>query len=131
MERYREGGVNRLSIGTQSFEESEWEQLGRSGSMMANRSAIKCARMAGFQNISVDLMYGLPGQTLGSWEKSLARAVDLDPAHLSCYALTIEEGTRFHLDHLRGDLCEGPLSLQHSMEELTVSYLSNAGYLPI
>lgn len=122
------GGVNRLSVGLQSFDESEWEKLGRSGCQGANRSAIECAHEAGFQNISVDLMYGLPGQTLESWQRSLTQAVDLAPTHVSCYALMIEEGTRFHRDYFRSDLCDGLPCLQNSMEELAVAYLSDSGY---
>ena len=124
----RGAGVSRLSLGAQSFEESEWEPLGRSGDILNNRSAVQWASEAGFQNISLDLIYGLPKQTLESWQRSLTQAVELHPTHVSCYALTIEEGTKFYRDHLRDELFEGSADLQHAMQALAVSYLSDRGY---
>lgn len=121
-------GVNRLSLGAQSFVESEWEQLGRSGSILDTETAIEGARHMGFQNINVDLMYGLPDQTLESWEKSLMQAVKLDPTHVSCYALSIEQGTRFHFDQLQGHLNLGDSDLEGPMDGLAASYLAAAGF---
>ena len=128
LEVLRGAGVNRLSFGAQSFEESEWEPLGRSGKIPDIRSAVQWASEVGFQNISVDLIYGLPKQTPESWQHSLMQAVELNPTHVSCYALTIEKGTRFYRDHLRDELFEGSADLQHAMEALAVSYLSTRGY---
>ena len=128
LEVLREAGVSRLSLGAQSFEESEWKPLGRSGDIQDSRSAVQWASEAGFQNISLDLIYGLPKQTLESWQRSLQQAVELNPTHVSCYALTLEEGTQFYRDHLRDELFEGSADLQHAMQALAVSYLSDTGY---
>ena len=121
-------GVNRISFGAQSFEESEWERLGRLGRVDTVLNAVHLARAAGFENINLDLMHGLPGQTLESWSRTLRQALELKPTHLSCYALTLEEGTRFHVDRHRGDLLIGDSDLGNEMEDLAVSYLGRAGY---
>ena len=128
LEVLRGAGVSRLSLGAQSFEELEWEPLGRSANILDNRSAVQWAAEAGFENINLDLIYGLPRQTLESWQRSLTQAVELNPTHMSCYALTIEEGTQFYRDYLRDELFEGSAELQHAMQALAVSYLSEKGY---
>ena len=89
-------GVNRLSLGVQSFNDRELLVLGRIHNGKEARAAVQTAKNAGFANINVDLMYGLPGQTLYSWRDSLRQAISLCPQHLSLYQLTIEEGTPFH-----------------------------------
>ena len=128
LEVFRRAGVSRLSLGAQSFENADWEPLGRSGDIWDTRSAVQWASEAGFQNISLDLIYGLPKQTLESWQRSLKQTVALNPTHVSCYALTIEEGTKFYRDHLRDELFEGSADLQHAMQAQAVSYLSDRGY---
>jgi len=89
-------GVNRLSLGVQSFNDRELLVLSRIHNGKEARAAVQSAKNAGFANINVDLMYGLPGQTLHSWRDSLWQAISLCPQHLSLYQLTIEEGTPFH-----------------------------------
>ena len=89
-------GVNRLSFGVQSFNDQELLVLGRIHTSQEARAAVQSAKNAGFSNISMDLMYGLPGQTVQSWRNSLQQAISLRPQHLSLYQLTIEEGTPFH-----------------------------------
>ena len=126
--RLCESGVNRISFGAQSFDGSEWERLGRLGMVDTVFYAVHLARLAGFININLDLMYGLPGQTLGSWGKSLHQALKLKPTHVSCYALTIEEGTRFHVDRHRGDLEEEDPQVENDMMDLAVSCLNERGY---
>ena len=69
--------------------------LGRSGNILATKTALEQARQVGFQNVSLDLMYGLPEQSPESWQQSLKEVIALNPTHVSCYALTLEEGTRF------------------------------------
>ncbi|MGB0911915.1 MAG: coproporphyrinogen-III oxidase family protein, partial [Nitrospirales bacterium] len=76
----RDGGVNRLSFGVQSLEQSEWQQLGRLGEMNAVTRAITMAKDVGFSNISIDIMYGLPGQTVKTWQRSLQQVIDLHPS---------------------------------------------------
>lgn len=89
----RKGGFNRLSIGVQSFSAAELTLLGRCHTPRQATQGFEQARQAGFANISLDLMYGLCGQTLDIWRQSLATALALGPDHLSLYQLTVEEGT--------------------------------------
>ena len=93
----RRVGFNRLSIGVQSFDDRELLQLGRIHNSVEALATITSARRAGFDNYSFDLMYGLPGQTVGSWRETLNRALDLAPVHLSMYELTVEAETPFYM----------------------------------
>ena len=86
-------GVNRLSVGVQSLDDGLLATLGRRHSAAEAESAVARAARAGFENLSIDLMYGLPAQTLRQWTETLARALELGTAHVSMYALTLEEGT--------------------------------------
>lgn len=90
---YRSCGVNRINIGVQSFGDPHLRFLKRIHSAGDASAAMACARQAGFDNIGVDLIYGLPGQTAGTWRSDLQRCVELGPEHLSCYMLTFEKGT--------------------------------------
>ncbi len=92
---FRELGVNRLSIGAQSFHDPELAFLGRIHSAADIKSAVEQARRAGFDNVSLDLIYGVPGQTVESFRISVQRALELKMDHLSTYALSIEKGTAF------------------------------------
>ena len=93
---FREAGVNRLSIGIQSFNDAHLERLGRIHNGVEALSAIGIARQAGFDNINLDLMHGLPEQTPEQAVADLQQAIDLQPEHLSWYQLTIESNTAFH-----------------------------------
>lgn len=86
-------GVNRLSMGVQSFDEAELKWLGRIHSAGEAEQAFDAARAAGFTNINLDFIFGLPGQAPGAWARTLERAVGLGPEHLSLYSLTVEAGT--------------------------------------
>lgn len=89
----RELGVNRLSLGAQSFDAGVLRFLGRIHSTREIVQAVEGAQRVGFANINLDLIYGVPGQSLASWEQTLQEALALAPTHLSCYALTVEAGT--------------------------------------
>ncbi len=93
---YRRLGINRLSIGLQSADDGELKTLGRIHTFEDFLGTYRLAREAGFLNINVDLMSAIPGQTLTSWHKTLTRAADLGPEHISAYSLIIEEGTPFY-----------------------------------
>lgn len=97
-------GVNRLSLGVQSFDDTELPLLDRVHSAHQAEEAIAIARAAGFTNLSLDLMFGLPRQTLASWEKTLTKALSLKLPHLSLYGLMVEEGTAFWARRERGRL---------------------------
>ena len=122
---YHEAGVNRLSIGVQSFNDEHLSQLGRVHDAQAAMRAFRLARDAGFDNINLDLMYGLPGQTVTEAKRDLNIAIDLAPEHLSHYQLTIEENTLFHHRPPAG-MPDNDLGweLQHACQNL----LSERGY---
>ena len=88
-----ESGINRLSIGVQSFDDDLLTLLGRRHSVNDAVDAYRMAHDAGFDNVSIDLMYGLPHQTIDHWRETLSRTADLHPSHVSLYALTLEGGT--------------------------------------
>ena len=91
----RELGVNRLSLGVQSFDDQELLFLRRRHTVKQAEQALRWIREAGFTNVGIDLIYGLPGQTKEQWLASLQRALAFNPEHLSCYQLTIAKGTLF------------------------------------
>lgn len=93
---FRDAGINRLSIGVQSFQPDLLEKLGRIHNARDAIRAVEAAHHAGFENFNLDLMFGLPGQTLQQARNDLRTAVDLEPAHLSWYELTIEPNTWFY-----------------------------------
>jgi oxygen-independent coproporphyrinogen-3 oxidase len=90
----RELGADRISIGAQSFQPRELAVLEREHDPPTIRQAVRAAREAGFRRLNLDLIFGIPGQTLASWSDTLARALDLEPEHLACYGLSYEPGTR-------------------------------------
>lgn len=124
LEAYREAGVNRLSIGCQSAHDRELRRLGRIHTFRDFRESYQEARDAGFANINVDLMSGLPGQTLQDWEESLRVIAEMGPEHISAYSLIIEEGTPFA--GMRLDLPEE--ETERRMYEVTEGLLGEYGY---
>jgi oxygen-independent coproporphyrinogen III oxidase len=100
----RAAGVNRLSIGVQALEDRLLVALGRNHDAAAGPAAVAAARAAGFDNLSIDLIFGVPGQTRDDWGRAIEGAVALAPEHLSAYALTIERGTAFGARDRAGDL---------------------------
>ncbi|MDP2756819.1 MAG: radical SAM family heme chaperone HemW [Desulfurivibrionaceae bacterium] len=116
----RRAGVNRLSLGVQAFSDRLLGALGRSHTKGEAHAAIKGARRAGFANINLDLMYGLPGQSATEWRESLDQALACGPEHLACYELTIEEETPF-----AGLVERGELILPEEEEVLAMAELSH------
>ena len=125
---FKAGGGNRLNIGVQSFRDERLRFLGRVHSGQAAVQAIDAARAAGFDNIGLDLIYGLPGQTRADWLADLQRAVAFAPEHLACYLLTYEPGTP--LERLRRAGRVQPLAESAAAElfDATCEYLASAGY---
>src|SRR2546429_2366713 len=121
-------GFNRISFGVQALDDGELVRIGRRTLSASARAAVAMARAAGFVNINLDLMYGLPRQTLESWLSTLEQAIALEPTHLSCYALTVEDGTRLRKDIGRGDRTEPDAVLQNAMEDDAVRRLAEAGF---
>ncbi len=126
--QYRAAGVNRLSFGVQSFDESELQLLDRTHSPEQAQAAILGARYAGFENVSLDLIFALPNQTRKRWQENLKRAVELEPNHISAYNLTIEAGTP--LDHAirKGKLAPLTEEEEREMYEFTINFLAQHGY---
>lgn len=125
---FRRAGVNRLSIGVQSLNNGELKWLQRIHSGEQAISAFKAAREAGFENINLDLMYGLPDQTVDGWMQTLSRAIELKPEHLSCYQLTVEPHTKLaaEIDKVADQLPDDELALQFLYK--TRERLAEAGY---
>ena len=125
---YREAGVNRLSLGVQSFDDRMLAVLGRVHSVTEARDAFVETRAAGFDNISLDLMHSLPGQTKSEWEETLALAVELRPDHISAYGLTVEEGTPLYRLQEEGRLLLPDDEDGALMYRMTADILAAAGY---
>lgn len=94
LEKWLSAGINRLSLGFQSLNQSHLQTLGRLHSVKKSLEAYQLARLAGFKNINIDLIFGIPGETYGDWTGTLLKAVSLNPDHLSVYALTLKPGSR-------------------------------------
>ncbi len=121
-------GVNRLSLGMQSADPGELNLLERGHDYTDVVQAVVRARKAGFENISLDLIFGLPHQTIPSWQQTLRLAVNLKPEHLSLYALTLEHGTPMHTWVSRGLLAEPDADLAAEMYEWANGYLAESGF---
>ena len=124
----RAAGVNRLSMGAQSFDDQELVRLGRNHTAEAIPRAFQAARAAGFDNLTVDLMFAVPGQDLASWQRSLEALIALGPEHVSAYSLTIEKGTRYYSDERAGRLVRPDDELAAEMFSCGRAALAAAGY---
>ena len=124
----RRSGVTRLSFGAESMHNGELAGIGRPGACAETVAAFTAARRAGFTNVNLDLMYGLPGQTVESWRHTLKACCDLSPSHLSCYALTVEDGTRFAKDVQRNPDRSPDETRQIEMEHAAHTLLGEVGY---
>lgn len=127
LRRYRRAGVNRLSIGLQSANRLELETLGRLHSLRDFDACFRAAREAGFDNINIDLMYGIPYQTLDSWTATLKFAVSRAPEHISLYNLKLEEGTPLAAN---ASLYPFPdEDMEYTMYAFAIDFLARAGYM--
>lgn len=121
-------GVNRVSMGVQSFEDPILRLIGRRHTARLAMDAVANLREAGINNISIDLIFGLPGQTVPSWTASVEQAIALKPQHISAYGLTYEEGTRLWHQRERGEVVEVPEEQCLEMYRILVDELQAAGY---
>lgn len=126
---WREAGVNRLSLGVQGFDPRALAVLERRTDGAQATQAVRLARSAGFDNLSLDLIYGVPYQTLESWRQTLLRALELEPEHLSCYCLGFEEGTPLLLQLQQGRLPAVEPDRQWEFLDLTETVLAGAGLI--
>jgi oxygen-independent coproporphyrinogen-3 oxidase len=127
---WRDAGVNRLSLGSQSFDDNVLKWMHRTHDASAIGKALDVARRAGIDNISLDLIFALPERTRRSWETDVSRALDLEPSHLSLYGLTIEPHTPLGRQHGRGDVVESPeeqyeTEFMHAHDALTAAGLEH------
>jgi oxygen-independent coproporphyrinogen-3 oxidase len=125
----RQSGINRLSLGVQSLNDQELQSLGRPHSAGDAVTALRLARAVGFTNISLDLMYGIPGQDRHSWQNSLEQALSLAPDHLSLYELTVEAGTPYHVRLDSGQLDLPDEDELAAMDQLTATLCRQAGLI--
>ncbi len=125
---YREIGINRLSIGIQSFHDKHLQLLGRRHNAAEAIQAVQWAQAAGFENISIDLIYGIPTQTMEEWQADIQQALALDVPHISTYNLIFEEGTRLTQMLLDGQINTADEDLENEMYETIVNTLNESGY---
>ena len=126
-ELMRHLGVTRISLGIQSWDDDLLKLLGRDHRETHLRESFQILRAAGFSNINVDLMFGLPGQSLDQWQTTLEKTVSLEPDHISAYCLTYEEDTEFFLRHARGEFRQDS-DADLDFFQMTMSILEAAGY---
>jgi oxygen-independent coproporphyrinogen III oxidase len=129
LRNYRESGVNRLSFGAQSFIAEELNFLQRIHSASQITNSIEWARAAGFSNVSLDLMFSLPGQTENSLHYSLNEAIKLQPDHISAYSLIYEPETPLYDDLMAGKVVKLPDDDDAKLYDITKTELLNAGYI--
>ena len=120
-------GINRISLGIQSWDDDLLNLLGREHNAKQGEESFDIFRGAGFSNINIDLMFGLPGQTIRQWQSTLERTVSLRPEHISTYCLTYEEDTEFFLRQARGEFRQDS-DADAEFFAMTMSILEAAGY---
>lgn len=123
-----ESGVNRFSIGIQSFNDNELRLLDRIHDSCTGTWVVEMLRGCGVKNLSIDLMYGIPGQTLGDWANSISRALELSPEHISAYELTPETGTPFYKAIAENTLSKPGEDAIIQMYYYAIDELAGAGY---
>ncbi len=122
-----ECGINRLSVGIQATQEELLKRIGRIHTFAEAQETFALAKRAGICNLSADLMYALPGQTVADWEESLKKVTELEPSHVSCYALTVAEDTPFGNLDKKGELPRCPEDEELEMQERTAEILEKCG----
>ena len=120
-------GVNRISLGAQSWDDELLKLLGREHNAQQAEESFRILRAAGFTNINIDLMFGLPGQIPDQWRASLEKTIALQPEHISTYCLTYEEDTEFFLRHVQGEFRQD-VNADAEFFEMTMAILEDAGY---
>lgn len=128
LREYRQSGINRLSFGVQSFQASELAFLDRIHDADQAVEAMRLARTAGFDNVNMDLMFAVPGQTIETLADNLRRMVELQPDHISAYSLIYEQGTPLYTDLLKGRVKPLPEETDVEMYNLVITTLRSHGY---
>ncbi len=128
LHQLRKSGVNRLSIGAQSFNRDQLDFLGRTHSVADIGAAVKRAGAAGFENISIDLIFAIGGATIESWKYSLQSAIDLGVQHISAYSLTFEKQTPLYAARQAGEIAIVDEETDRAMYEMAIDELEGAGF---
>lgn len=128
LRQLRAAGINRLSIGIQSFQDRLLSLIGRRHTAAQAIEAVQNARQAGFENISIDLIYGLPTQTMDEWKTDIETALSLQPEHISCYCLSYEEDTPLSRMLERGEIEETDEDTENEMYDYLSCRLKECGY---
>ncbi|NMA58269.1 radical SAM family heme chaperone HemW [Clostridium cochlearium] len=125
---FKEIGVNRISFGLQAWQYNLLNKLGRIHNVEEFLHSYKLARKLGFDNINIDLMFGIPDQKLEDWKETLEKVVELNPEHISCYSLIVEEGTPFYKLYEKGQLNLPNEDIERDMYRYSIEFLQNKGY---
>ena len=125
---FRSAGITRLSIGIQSFDDDVLKYFNRAHSSETAIRSVEYARAAGFHNVSIDLIYAIPGMSNGTWRRNIEQAIALTPQHISAYTLTIEEKTPFGKWFKQGKLLPVNENVASEQVEILVSLLASSGY---
>lgn len=126
---YKDSGINRISIGLQAWQDSLLEKIGRIHKVSDFIENFELAREAGFKDINVDLIFGLPQQTFNDWVETVGNVMVLGPSHISCYSLKIEEGTLFGRMAASGDLAETDDEIDRNMYKYVIEKASENKYM--
>ncbi|MCK4537892.1 MAG: radical SAM family heme chaperone HemW [Candidatus Krumholzibacteria bacterium] len=129
LDAWRRAGVNRISLGIQSFDDRHLEFLGRRHDGSSSVAAIGMVSDTGFENLGIDLIFGFHGQTMDDWRDALEKAAGLRPSHISCYQMTIEKGTPMGRMLKEGSITSPGEDIQHDMFVLASEFLISRGYL--
>lgn len=129
LKAYRKAGINRLSIGAQSFDDGVLKTLGRIHDSKAIFDTVSIARKSGFDNVSLDLMFGIPGQTFDLWRETVSCAINLQPEHISMYSLEFMAGTPFDDMRLTGNMKETDPETDRTMYEYALEEFAKAGFI--
>lgn len=121
-------GVNRLSIGLQAWQNKHLKALGRIHEVQDFIESFNLARKIGFNNINVDLMFGIPNQTLDEWKETLQNVVNMSPDHISCYSLIVEKGTKFYSLYEKDELDLPKEDIERSMYNYALKFLDSKQY---
>jgi oxygen-independent coproporphyrinogen III oxidase len=129
LELFKNMGVNRISLGLQAWQQEHLSSLGRIHTLEDFTKTFNLLRSYGFNNINVDLMFGLPNHTIAQWRETLEQVIKLDPEHISAYGLIIEEGTHFYALHEKNQLVLPEEDLERQMYEEAIEIFKNNGYV--
>lgn len=129
LHKIRQAGVNRISIGVQTYQQELLSRLGRIHNWQEVENTVHYSKAAGFDNLAIDLIFGIPGQTMRDWRETLDRVWEMSPRHISAYNLKIEPDTPLHQDVVSGYLAPCDEDLELEMYWYTIGFLTGLGFV--